>query len=396
MIRQRLPDAQIGFFLHTAFPSSEVFRCLAMRKELLGGMLGANLVTFQTREYARHFLQTCSRILSVETIDSGVQLDNRFVNVWCSPIGIDPRAVDVAREEPDVLGWIEAMQKRYEHKKVIVACDKFDRIRGVKQKLLAFELFLKLNPQWKEKVVLIQVAIPTTEDTRLAAAVSDIVTRIDAVHSTLTHSPLVFLRQDVSASQYLALLSIAATLAVTSLREGMNLTCHEYLMCQDGKASGKEHGPVILSEFTGCASVFDGAALVVNPWDFRNVSEAFKTGLEMGEEEKERRYEKMRKVVMYHTGDIWISDLIRHLAKVHEEQFSRDTISIPRLSAGELARAYERTGKRLFVLDYQGTLASYVSVNNRDTASLKRVVDMLNNLVSDDKNAVYVTSGRTM
>ncbi|KAJ4329546.1 Trehalose-6-P synthase/phosphatase complex subunit, partial [Didymella glomerata] len=268
-----------------------------MRKELLGGMLGANLVTFQTREYARHFLQTCSRILSVETIDSGVQLDNRFVNVWCSPIGIDPRAVDVAREEPDVLGWIEAMQKRYEHKKVIVACDKFDRIRGVKQKLLAFELFLKLNPQWKEKVVLIQVAIPTTEDTGLAAAVSDIVTRIDAVHSTLTHSPLVFLRQDVSASQYLALLSIAATLAVTSLREGMNLTCHEYLMCQDGKASGKEHGPVILSEFTGCASVFDGAALVVNPWDFRNVSEAFKTGLEMGEEEKERRYEKMRKVV---------------------------------------------------------------------------------------------------
>jgi trehalose 6-phosphate synthase/phosphatase len=206
MIRQKLPDAQIGFFLHTAFPSSEVFRCLAARKELLDGMLGANLVAFQTPEYAHHFLQTCSRILSVEATEDGVQLDNRFVNVWSSPIGIDPRALALAREEPEVLEWIQTMQKRYEGKKVIVARDKLDSIRGVRQKLLAFELFLNKNPQWKDKVVMIQVATSTTEDTELAATVSEIVTRIDAVHSTLTHNPLVFLRQDIAFSQYLALL----------------------------------------------------------------------------------------------------------------------------------------------------------------------------------------------
>ncbi|KAF1914874.1 glycosyltransferase family 20-domain-containing protein [Ampelomyces quisqualis] len=396
MIRQKLPDAQIGFFLHTAFPSSEVFRCLAARKELLDGMLGANLVAFQTQEYAHHFLQTCSRILSVEATEDGVQLENRFVNVWSSPIGVDPKALALAREQPDVQKWIKIMQKRYEGKKVIVARDKLDSIRGVRQKLLAFELFLNKNPQWKDKVVLIQVATSTTEDSELAATCSEIVTRIDAVHSTLTHNPLIFLRQDIEFSQYMALLSIADALAITSLREGMNLTCHEFIICQDGKASPKKHGPVILSEFTGSASVFDGAELGVNPWNYSNIAEAFRVALEMTDDEKERRYSKMRNLVMHQTGDCWIGNLQNHLAKVHEEQFSRDTMSIPRLSASNLSRAYEESSNRLFILDYEGTLASYGSVNNTVLASTERVIDVLNDLVTDSKNYVYVMSGRTV
>jgi trehalose-phosphatase len=396
MIRQKLPDAQIGFFLHTAFPSSEVFRCLAARRELLDGMLGANLVAFQTQEYAHHFLQTCSRILSVEATEDGVQLENRFVNVWSSPIGIDPKALAIAREEPDVLEWIQIMRKRYEGKKVIVARDKLDSIRGVRQKLLAFELFLNKNPEWKDKVVLIQVATSTTEDSELAATCSEIVTRIDAVHSTLTHNPLVFLRQDIAFSQYMALLSIADALAITSLREGMNLTCHEFIICQDGKACPKKHGPVILSEFTGSAAMFDGAELGVNPWNYSNIAQAFKVALEMTEEEKERRYVKMRNLVMHHTGDFWVGNLSNHLAKVHEEQFNRDTMSIPRLSASELSRSYEMTSRRLFILDYEGTLASYGSVKSTVLASTERVIDILNDLVADASNIVYVMSGRTV
>jgi trehalose-phosphatase len=396
MIRQKLPDAQIGFFLHTAFPSSEVFRCLAARKELLDGMLGANLVAFQTQEYAHHFLQTCSRILSVEATEDGVQLENRFVNVWSSPIGIDPKALAIAREEPEVLQWIQTMQKRYEGKRVIVARDKLDSIRGVRQKLLAFELFLNKYPQWKDKVVLIQVATSTTEDSELAATCSEIVTRIDAVHSTLTHNPLVFLRQDIAFSQYMALLSIADALAITSLREGMNLTCHEFIVCQDGKASPKKHGPVILSEFTGSAAMFDGAELGVNPWNYSNIAEAFRCALEMTDEEKQRRYAKMRNLVMHHTGDFWVSNLSKQLSKVHEEQFSRDTMSIPRLSASHLSRAYEESRKRLFILDYEGTLASYGSVNSTVLTSTERVIDVLNDLVADTQNIVYVMSGRTV
>lgn len=152
MVRKKLPNAQIGFFLHVAFPSSEVFRCLAKRVELLHGMLGANLVAFQTHEYAHHFMQTCSRILSVEATEDGIQLDSHFVNVWSLPIGIDPVSVSESRKKPEVLTMMEEMRNKYAGKRLVVARDKLDSIRGVKQKLLAFELFLNTYPEWKDKV----------------------------------------------------------------------------------------------------------------------------------------------------------------------------------------------------------------------------------------------------
>lgn len=152
MLRKLLPDAKIGFFLHIAFPSSEVFRCLAPRKELLEGILGADLVGFQTDEYCRHFLQTCSRILCVEATNDGVQLEDRFVDVGTFPIGIDPTSWDERRKADDVQKWIKTIRERYGNKRLIVGRDKLDNIRGVRQKLLSYELFLNTYPEWRDKV----------------------------------------------------------------------------------------------------------------------------------------------------------------------------------------------------------------------------------------------------
>ena len=153
MLRKMLPDAQIGFFLHIAFPSSEVFRCLAPRKELLEGMLGANLIGFQTDEYCRHFLQTCSRILAVEATNEGVQLEDRFVNVGTFPIGIDPSSWDKRRQAGDVEHWIKTISNRYHGKRMIVSRDKIDQVRGIRQKLLSYELFLNTYPEWRDQVL---------------------------------------------------------------------------------------------------------------------------------------------------------------------------------------------------------------------------------------------------
>jgi trehalose 6-phosphate synthase complex regulatory subunit len=152
MVRKKLPDAQIGFFLHVAFPSSEVFRCLAVRKELLEGVLGSNLVGFQTEEYGRHFLQTCNRLLCVEATNEGVQLEDRFVNIATLPIGIDPISLSSTREGAAVEEWIQVIKERYRGKKLIVGRDKLDHVRGVRQKLLSYELFLNKYPQWRDKV----------------------------------------------------------------------------------------------------------------------------------------------------------------------------------------------------------------------------------------------------
>ena len=395
MIRKKLPDAKIGFFLHVAFPSSEVFRCLAVRKELLEGMLGANLIGFQIHEYARHFLQTCSRLLCVEATPDGVQLEDRFVDVIDLAIGIDPVALDMNRTDPAVADWLQTMQERYRGKKLIVARDKLDHVRGVRPKLLAYELFLNKYPQYRDKVVMIQVATSTTEQAELDATVSDIVTRVNSSWANLAYQPLVYLKQDISYPQYLALLTVADALMIASQREGMNLTSHEYLFCQDGKFEGhNKYGSLILSEFTGSASIFGGNELAINPWDYRQCADAIKIALEMGDEEKKSRWEKLYQAVLKHTAENWFIKFLERLDKVYDEQHRRDTTSVPRLSINLLGQKYQKSERRLFMLDYEGTLASWGSPNDIILTSPQRTLDVLNDLLFDERNTVYVMSSR--
>lgn len=418
MVRKKIPDAKIGFFLHVAFPSSEVFRCLAVRKELLEGMLGANLIGFQIHEYTRHFLQTCSRLLSAEATPDGLQLEDRFVDVVSLPIGIDPVSLSRHREEAEVKRWLDIMRERYAGKKLIVARDKLDHVRGVRQKLLSYELFLNKNPEWRDKIVLIQVALSTSEKSELDATVSDIVTRVNSSWANLAYQPVVYLKQDIDYAQYLALLSIADALMITSQREGMNLTSHEYLYCQDGKISEKKHGSLILSEFTGTSSLFGGHQLSVNPWDYRACADAIKKALEMSDEEKEQRWNKLYEAVNLHTGSHWFTEFMSRLDHVYEEQHRRDQTSVPRLSVNNLIQQYNRSERRLFILDYEGTLVNWGPVNQiipvspqvRFTPShprgecsmalgntdgeMQRTLDVLNDLLLDERNTIYVMSGR--
>lgn len=394
MIRKKIPDAKIGFFLHTAFPSSEVFRCLAKRRELLEGMLGANLVAFQTSEYSQHFLQTCSRILTVETTAEGVQLEDHFVNVMDCPIGINLDATNLAREADEVAQWVNTIKKRYKGKQLIVARDQLDNIRGVRQKLLAYELFLNKYPEFANKVVMIQVATSTSEQSELLATVSDIVSRIDGKHSTLAHQPLVFLKQDIAFSQYLALLTVADVMMITPLRDGMNLTAHEFVACQDGARGQKKHAPLILSEFTGSASVFHQYPLIVNPWDYQQQAKAIKDALEMSDTEKERRWTHLHDIVRHQTGGRWAQKLSEDLNRVYDERGVRDVASVPRLSMQQVRDSYKESSRRVFILDYEGTLAPHRTSSGMTFSSLQRVLDALNELLTDPQNIVYVMSGR--
>ncbi|KAI0483322.1 family 20 glycosyltransferase [Xylariaceae sp. FL0804] len=394
MVRKKLPDAKIGLFLHVAFPSSEVFRCLAVRKQLLEGMLGANMISFQIAEYSRHFLQTCSRLLSVEATSEGVQLEDRFVDVMHHAIGIDPINLDIYRQEAEVKRWVDIMRERYQGKKIIVARDKLDHVRGVRQKLLSYELFLNKNPSWRGKIVLIQVALSTSEKTDLGAAVGDIVTRVNSQWADLAYQPLVYLNQDIPYQQYLALLTIADGLMITSQREGMNLTSHEFIVCQDGKHCERKHGSLILSEFTGTSSLFGGKELSVNPWSYRQCSEAIKKAIEMPEEEKAARWSSLREVVSHHTGSHWFSSFLAQLDRVYDIQHRRDQTSVPRLNLQTLGQKYGQSQQRLFVLDLEGTLIPYGLISEIIPMNPQRTLGVLNDLVDDRRNTVYVMSGR--
>ena len=241
---------------------------------------------------------------------------------------------------------------------------------------------------------MIQVATSTTEQVELDATVSDIVTRINSLHSTLAHQPLVFLKQDIGYSQYLAMITVADAMMITSLREGMGLTAHEFVYCQDGKCSDKMHGPLILSEFTGTSSLFKGYDLSVNPWDYRQCADAIKTALEMSAGEREQRWSKLMDIVVHHTAEYWCTSFLHRLSQVYNEHSRRDTLSIPRLSVAELGDKYKAADKRLFILDYEGTLAAYSSSKSIVFTSPQRTLDVLYDLLFDNKNVVYVMSGR--
>ena len=393
MIRQKLPDAKIGFFLHSAFPSSEVFRCLAKRKQLLDGMLGANLIAFQVEEYAQHFLQTCSRLLTVETTPDGVQLENHFVNVTSQPMGINPPAIAEAHQSEEVRTWIEDIANKYAGKMLIVARDKLDHVHGIRQKLLAFELFLNKHPEWATEVVLIQVATSTAEQSELLTTITDICNRIDANHSSVTNQPLVFLKQDIDFSQYLALLTVADVLMISALRDGMNLQAHDFVFCQAGAWSGKKFGPLILSEFTGSAAMFEHQ-ISINPWDYQGQAKAIKQALEMSEAEKEQRWSNMYGAVMRNDGKRWFNELNATLVRVYDEHHQRASTSVPRLSAPQISQAYKNTTLRLFLLDYEGTLEPHRTRQGIALSSPNRIVDTLNDLMTDPRNIVYIMSGR--
>ncbi|KAI1314892.1 hypothetical protein EDD11_001615 [Mortierella claussenii] len=392
MIRERLPDASIGFFLHIPFPSSEIFRCLHVRKEVLQGLLGADLIGFQTYSFARHFLQTCSRILSVESSPKGIQLENTAVNVGIFPIGIDTKSLKIKRQDPEVAQWVKELKEKYAGMKLIVARDKLDYIKGVRQKMLAFERFLNLYPEWLGKIVLIQVALSTSEQNEVQGQVSDVVTRINSKFSNLSYQPIVFLHQDITFSQYLGLLTAADMCLITSLRDGMNLTSHEYVLCQE-----EQKNPLVLSEFAGTYGSL-GACLRVNPWNYTEVAEAIHEGLVMKEEEKIIRWNELKKHVCTNTAQFWASDFVSELIKVHGDVQRRYSIHIPLLNMEVVRPEFQSAKRRLLLLDYDGTLLPYeraATVRSKGKTSNEDMVKIVRQLANDPKNVVYIMSGRT-
>ncbi|KAH6579313.1 hypothetical protein BASA61_010338 [Batrachochytrium salamandrivorans] len=345
MVRQLIPTASIAFFLHIPFPSSEIFRCLPARKQILEGLLGA---------------------------------------------GIDLSSFNAKRTHPEVAEIITSLRVKYNGMHIVIGRDKNDYVKGVRQKLLAFERFLIQYPEWCGRVVLIQVALSTTEANELETHVSDVVSRINSRFGGIAYVPVVYLQQDISFNHYLALLSIADACLITSLRDGMNLTSHEYVVCQETK-----HSPLIISEFAGTYGSF-GAAIRINPWDGQEVADAIHEALTMTADEKQYRWNMLYQYVSTNTAQSFAETFVADAARVHSENMTIMSASISRLSFESLCDSYICSRKRLFLLDDEGTLFSNPldSAILLHTTEISRAKKLLNDLCKDERNIVYLMSGR--
>lgn len=310
-------NVKFGFFLHTPFPSSEIYRILPVRNEILEGILHCDLVGFHTYDYARHFLSSCARILGLTTTPNGVEFEGKLVAIGAFPIGIDPEKFSQALQKESVQRRIQTLQKKFEGVKIIVGVDRLDYIKGMPQKLHALEVFLTEHPEWIGKVVLVQVAVPSRQDVEeyqnLRAVVNELVGRINGKFGTIEFTPIHFLHKSVSFDELVALYAVSDVCLVSSTRDGMNLVSFEYIACQE-----KLHGVMILSEFAGAAQSLNGS-LVINPWNTEELADSIHDAVTMSDEQRAINYQKLAKYVNRYTSAWWGESFVNELTKISEQ-----------------------------------------------------------------------------
>ncbi|XP_072979954.1 alpha,alpha-trehalose-phosphate synthase [UDP-forming] 1-like [Typha angustifolia] len=355
---------KVGWFLHTPFPSSEIHRTLPSRSELLRSVLAADLVGFHTYDYARHFVSACTRILGLEGTPEGVEDQGRLTRVAAFPIGIDSERFKRAVELPAVKEHINELTQRFAGRKVMLGVDRLDMIKGIPQKILAFEKFLEENPSWRDKVVLLQIAVPTRTDVpeyqKLTSQVHEIVGRINGRFGTLTAVPIHHLDRSLDFHALCALYAVTDVALVTSLRDGMNLVSYEFVACQ-----GSKKGVLILSEFAGAAQSLGAGAILVNPWNITEVAASIGQALNMSSDEREKRHRHNYAHVTTHTAQDWAETFVSELNDTVVEAQLR-TRQVPPLLPSETAiERYLQSKNRLLILGFNATLTESVESSGR-------------------------------
>jgi len=309
-----IPGVKIGYFLHTPFPSSEIYRILPVRREILLGVLYCDLIGFHTYDYARHFLSSCTRILGLPTMPNGVEFEGRLAHVGTFPIGIEPSSFTQNLQKQSVIDRISQLEQRFGGVKVIVGVDRLDYIKGVPQKLHALELFLTQHPEWIGKVVLVQLAVPSRQDVEeyqnLRSTVNELVGRINGRFGTVEFMPIHFMHKSLAFDELCALYAVSDVCLVSSTRDGMNLVSYEYIACQQAR-----QGVMILSEFAGAAQSLNGS-IVVNPWDSQQVADAIHEAVTMDAAVRAENHRKLFKYVNKYSAAYWGSSFIKEMGKI--------------------------------------------------------------------------------
>ena len=367
-LKEEYPSMKVGWFLHTPFPSSEIYRMLPVREELLLSVLAADLVGFHTYDYARHFVSACSRILGFEGTPEGVEDNGNFTRVAAFPIGIDPGRFTQALETERVQAHIYELRQRFQGRKVMLGVDRLDMIKGIPQKLLGFEKFLSEHPEWRDRVLLVQIAVPTRTDVpeyqRLTSQVHEIVGRINGRFGTLGSVPIQHLDCSLAFTELCALYAVTDVCLVTSLRDGMNLVSYEFVSCQS-----KNAGVLVLSEFAGAAQSLGAGALLVNPWNVNDMAAAIEDALTMPEAERRERQRQNFTHVTIHTAQAWADTFVSELNDTHIEAELRRKRIPPQLFPSNVIEPFVAARHRLIILGYNATLTLQTDSSKKQSRS---------------------------
>ncbi|MBN1153539.1 bifunctional alpha,alpha-trehalose-phosphate synthase (UDP-forming)/trehalose-phosphatase [candidate division KSB1 bacterium] len=393
LIRQKNPRTSIGFFLHIPFPSFEIFRTLPWRKEILHGILGADLIGFHTYDYARHFLSAATRLLGIERTFNRLNYDDRIIRVDAFPMGIDYEKYAVKNSVPEIDKELKKYYKSLSSCKILLSIDRLDYSKAIPQRLKCFDLFLERNPQYRGKITLIIVVVPSRSSVKhyqlLKKEVDNLVGQIEGKYSSINYSPVHFMYRALEFEELVALYKIADIALVTPFRDGMNLIAKEYVASKTEK-----DGVLILSEMAG-AAVELGDALLINPNDINEMVTAIETALVMPPEEQHNRISSMQEKLKRYDVHKWAELYIDSLKDIKEQQSKILVNRLSESSINQLLKDFNRSAHRLIFLDYDGTLVPF-SRTPEDARPDEELIDILKLLTNDPRNEVVIISGRKM
>ncbi len=393
LLREKMPDIPIGFFLHIPFPSFELFRLLPVRwrSEILEGLLGADLIGFHTHDYTQYFLRCVLRILGYEHDMGRIFLDSHVVKADTFPMGIDFKKYSSAVNSPEVEKEKRKLIKTLSGFKIVLSVDRLDYTKAIIQRLQGYQIFLQKNPQWHRKVVLVLVVVPSRivveHYQQIRKQIDELVGKINGELGSIGWTPILYQYRFVPLHSLVALYSVSDVALITPVRDGMNLIAKEYVATKTDKT-----GVLILSEMTGAAKEL-GEAIIINPNNIQEIADALKEALEMPKEKQVKRNEIMQNRLRRYDVVRWADDFIRELISVKDEQKKFNAKLLGLSNREQLLKDFKKALKRLIFLDYDGTLVPFA----RHPQMAKPAEDLLKTLKQlseDSANNLVLMSGR--
>ncbi len=393
LIREHFPTQSIGFFLHIPFPSFEVFRLLPTRwrEEILEGLLGASLLGFHTHDYTRHFLSCVLRTLGREHNLGRITLRDRTVKADTFPMGINYDKFAEMAASPDVAERAGKLQERFADRKVIVSVDRLDYTKGLIKRLQGYDLFLRRNPGWHEKVVLVLNISPSRTGVEtyqtMKRELDEWVGRIVGSYGTMHWTPIIYQYRNLPFPQLVSMYRQCDVALITPLRDGMNLVAKEFLATRIDQT-----GVLILSEMAGAAKEM-GEALIINPYHDSEIAGALEQALSMPEEEQRRRNRIMQDRLRRYNVVRWAEDFVNALQAAQKSQAAVLAKFFGPKPQQAMQAAYLGAERRAILLDYDGTLVSFVN-DPQQARPDEPLLHLLEALTLDTANNVAVISGR--
>ncbi|MCA8951589.1 MAG: bifunctional alpha,alpha-trehalose-phosphate synthase (UDP-forming)/trehalose-phosphatase [Planctomycetes bacterium] len=398
MLRIERPDLRIGFFLHVPFPSSEVWRLVPQREQLLRGLLGADYIGFHTPDYLRHFRDSCLRVLGLDASPDSIQQGPHRVALGVNALGPDVATFRAALAGDDVGRHLNQYATNWLGRRLLLGVERLDYTKGIVHKLRAFERLLEQEPERIEDTVMLQVLVPSREENesyrRLLREIEREVGRINGRFGVPGRMPLEFMHRGIDNAELAALYRLADVCFVAPLRDGMNLVAHEYVLCQghEVEQNGAARGILVLSEFAGAALSLTRSVLV-NPWDQRALAEALSTALAMPPSERTERIAEMYERVLEMDSARWSRRFLERLRRAAEHNRDSAVDLLADADLAELAARFRAAPRRRLFLDYDGTLRE-IQQRPEQAQPTPELLELLAALGSAPNTEVHVVSGR--